>query len=99
MSVNVYDVVVAAIERDAECSRALGTGVVVLQVFSSSSSSSSVNGVSMMQMSMGMLCRGSLDSATVQVTITAGTAVPKCLSLVLQLQSTGRVIQVQLVNQ
>lgn len=92
---SVNDMVIQALEDDEECAAALGKGIKILSVFSSSSSSSSLNGVMVKQISLGLMVSGSSDSATVQASASAGGGGDLGLNdLTLQLQSSGRVIRV-----
>jgi len=87
----VSELVVKAIQDDG----CLGDNVRVEQVFSSASSSSSFNGAVTKSMSLGLVVRGSLDSATVQSVTSSSGGGPASLSqLVLQVQSTGKIINI-----
>ena len=92
---SVNDLIVSTLENDDECSRLLGRGIGIQQVFSSSSSSSSINGVSSKQLNLGMIVSGSQDSASVQASASSGDGKELYLTaLTLQFQSTGKIIRV-----
>ena len=91
---SVNDMVIQTLEDDEECAAALGKGIRIQSVFSSSSSSSSLNGVMVKQISLGLIVSGSSDSATVQASASAAGGGDLGLNdLTLQLQSSGRRIR------
>jgi len=92
---SVNDLIVSTLENDDECSRLLGRGIGIQQVFSSSSSSSSINGMSSKQVNLGLIVSGSQDSASVQASASSGDGKELYLTaLTLQFQSTGKIIRV-----
>lgn len=83
-----------AIEQDDECSRLLGSGLRLSAPYSSSSSSTSVNGVSSKTVQLMMNAQGSRDTAAVQVQATSSGGKLQLSGLVLQMQSSGKIVRV-----